>query len=176
METADLPVTCVDLKDKDWEKTVGGGDAAFWASVEGDLAQRSAVLAARLARSTLKAQRPLRLHMPRRGSLTNLRPVPQTPSCGKGPSGLLRVCFGSACLFVDLQLQLQLGLRTKRPVVNDGEVEVRVEAIGLNFRDVLNAARPQEHLQLHTDIHIHTCACTCIYIYMYTYIHICIYE
>ena len=32
-------------------------------------------------------------------------------------------------------------VRTKRPAVNDGEVEVRVEAIGLNFRDVLNAAK-----------------------------------
>ena len=32
-------------------------------------------------------------------------------------------------------------VRTKRPVVNDGEVEVRVEAIGLNFRDVLNVPK-----------------------------------
>ena len=81
MET-DLRVTCIDLS-KDWEKVgeASGDTAAFWAPVEGDLAQRSAVLAARLARSSLKAQRPLRLHMPRRGSLTNLRPVPQKPSC-----------------------------------------------------------------------------------------------
>ena len=29
-------------------------------------------------------------------------------------------------------------LRSKRPTLKPGEVEVRVEAIGLNFRDVLN--------------------------------------
>ena len=90
MET-DVRVTCVDLNGKDWDKQTGSGNtddtAAFWASVEGDLAQRSAVLAARLARSSLKAQRPLRLHMPRRGSLTNLRPVPQTPSCKRASGG-----------------------------------------------------------------------------------------
>ena len=42
--------------------------------------------------------------MPRRGSLTNLRPLPQS----------------------------------KRVALQPGAVEVRVEAIGLNFRDVLN--------------------------------------
>ena len=61
-------------------------------------------LAARLARSAVAATRPLRLHMPRRGSLTNLRALPQS----------------------------------KRPALKAGDVEVRVEAIGLNFRDVLN--------------------------------------
>jgi len=33
-----------------------------------------------------------------------------------------------------------LQLRSKRPTLKPGEVEVRVEAIGLNFRDVLNAS------------------------------------
>ena len=61
-------------------------------------------LAARLARSAVAATRPLRLHMPRRGSLTHLRALPQS----------------------------------KRPALKAGDVEVRVEAIGLNFRDVLN--------------------------------------
>ena len=44
-----------------------------------------------------------------------------------------------------------LVVRTKRPVVNDGEVEVRVEAIGLNFRDVLNVAKL--HSMLHDGPH-----------------------
>ncbi|CAL1148755.1 unnamed protein product [Cladocopium goreaui] len=104
MEQPDLQVTCVDLNGHDWMASTGT-PVAPWESVENDLAQRGdSVLAARLARSASAPTRPQRLHMPRRGSLTNLRALPQS----------------------------------KRPTLKPGEVEVRVEAIGLNFRDVLN--------------------------------------
>ena len=95
METADLRVTCVDLNGKDWEKQASEGTLAFWAAIEGDLAQRSSAMVARLARSALKAQRPLRLHMPRRGSLTNLRPIPQKPSCTASFQGRCSVFAGT---------------------------------------------------------------------------------
>ncbi|CAJ1416737.1 unnamed protein product [Effrenium voratum] len=104
MEQPDLQVTCLDLDGCDWA-TRKNPPLGHWPAVENDLAQRGdQVLAARLARSAQSAKRPMRLHMPRRGSLTNLRVLPQT----------------------------------KRPQMKPGEVEVRVEAIGLNFRDVLN--------------------------------------
>ena len=39
-------------------------------------------------------------------------------------------------------LSVAFPLRSKRPTLKPGEVEVRVEAIGLNFRDVLNVPLP----------------------------------
>eukprot|EP00927_Polykrikos_kofoidii_P027406 TRINITY_DN24121_c0_g1_i1.p1 TRINITY_DN24121_c0_g1~~TRINITY_DN24121_c0_g1_i1.p1 ORF type:complete len:1726 (+),score=253.18 TRINITY_DN24121_c0_g1_i1:168-5180(+) len=60
----------------------------------------------RLRRSSVKARGPLRLNMPARGALTNLRPVPQA---GRRVTGLM-----------------------------PNYVLVRVRAVGLNFRDVLN--------------------------------------
>ncbi|CAK9055131.1 unnamed protein product [Durusdinium trenchii] len=105
MEQPDLKVTCLDLNGRTWTDASAAAAVDAWPNVERDLAERGdALLAARLARSSSTASRPLRLHMPRRGSLTNLRALPQT----------------------------------KRPSLKAGEVEVRVEAIGLNFRDVLN--------------------------------------
>ncbi|CAJ1424888.1 unnamed protein product, partial [Effrenium voratum] len=119
MTDAARHVTCLDLDGCDWA-TRKNPPLGHWPAVENDLAQRGdQVLAARLARSAQSAKRPMRLHMPRRGSLTNLRVLPQ-------PLGRV----------LDLGHEPQ---RTKRPQMKPGEVEVRVEAIGLNFRDVLNA-------------------------------------
>eukprot|EP00434_Breviolum_minutum_P009961 symbB.v1.2.008781.t1/scaffold514.1/size193457/7 len=58
----------------------------------------------RLSRSPVQVRKPMRLQMSSRGSLSNLRPVPQAV----------------------------------RPQPGPGQVELRVRAIGLNFRDVLN--------------------------------------
>ncbi|CAK0879996.1 unnamed protein product [Prorocentrum cordatum] len=101
LEITSLPVTCVDLS--------GGSDAGAVTSAllasEAELGVRGGeALTSRLARSDVVPKRPLRLQMARRGSLQNLRPVPQTER--KSPSA--------------------------------GDIEVRVKAIGLNFRDVLN--------------------------------------
>lgn len=115
MESADLRVSCVDLDGRSWTPKAPSQESsspAAFCSEEAELCSRTAsapgeddrLLAARLARSKVAPQRPLRLHMPRRGSLTNLRPVPQS----------------------------------KRAAPKPGELEVRVAAIGLNFRDVLN--------------------------------------
>ena len=64
----------------------------------------SAVYVPRLQRSKTPVTEPMFLQMSARGSLANLRPVPQT----------------------------------NRRAPEKGEVELRVRAIGLNFRDVLN--------------------------------------
>ncbi|CAE7306072.1 ppsC [Symbiodinium microadriaticum] len=58
----------------------------------------------RLSRSQVQVQKPMRLQMSSRGSLSNLRPVPQASRPQPGPE----------------------------------QVEVRIRAVGLNFRDVLN--------------------------------------
>ncbi|CAK9054933.1 unnamed protein product [Durusdinium trenchii] len=58
----------------------------------------------RLSRSPVQVRKPMRLQMSSRGSLSNLRPVPQVV----------------------------------RPQPGPGQVELRIRAIGLNFRDVLN--------------------------------------
>ena len=69
--------------------------------------------------------------MPRRGSLTNLRALPQHLSLQD-----------EALSFVKKLEFNAFPLRSKRPTLKPGEVEVRVEAIGLNFRDVLNVPLP----------------------------------
>ena len=58
----------------------------------------------RLSRSQVQVQKPMRLQMSSRGSLSNLRPVPQASRPQPGPE----------------------------------QVEVRIRAVGLNFRDVLS--------------------------------------
>eukprot|EP00931_Biecheleriopsis_adriatica_P048348 TRINITY_DN27935_c0_g1_i1.p1 TRINITY_DN27935_c0_g1~~TRINITY_DN27935_c0_g1_i1.p1 ORF type:complete len:5156 (-),score=1260.04 TRINITY_DN27935_c0_g1_i1:82-15549(-) len=64
----------------------------------------SELCCSRLVRSAVRARGPIRLNMPFRGSLTGLRPVPQT---------------------------------MRQPMV-PGSAQLRVRAVGLNFRDVLN--------------------------------------
>ncbi|CAJ1343367.1 unnamed protein product, partial [Effrenium voratum] len=71
---------------------------------ETELAAREKTQVSRLARSTVQVLKPMRLQMSSRGSLSNLRPVPQVA----------------------------------RPVPLPKQVELRIRAIGLNFRDVLN--------------------------------------
>merc|ERR1719230_262573 len=73
---------------------------------EDELALRSDEFrTARLVRSSLDVRGPLRLNMPARGALTNLKPVPQLE---------------------------------RRRETQPGFVQMRIRAVGLNFRDVLN--------------------------------------
>ena len=71
---------------------------------ETELAARESTQVSRLSRSQVQVQKPMRLQMSSRGSLSNLRPVPQASRPKPGPE----------------------------------QVEVRIRAVGLNFRDVLN--------------------------------------
>jgi polyketide synthase 12/myxalamid-type polyketide synthase MxaB len=99
VESPLMRVCCVDLEDLRAVPHVTG------LKTDSDLALRGEeLLAGRLVRSELKPSRSLRLRMTQRGSLMNLRAVPQV----------------------------------ERRAPAAGEVEVRVKAVGLNFRDVLN--------------------------------------
>ena len=80
MESPDLRVTCVDLNGRDWQNS-SCVDLSPWLCAEAALVHRSTVLAARLGRHDLKPTWPLALHMPSRGSLKNLSPIPQKPGC-----------------------------------------------------------------------------------------------
>ena len=71
---------------------------------ETELAARADTQVSRLSRSPAQVQKPMRLQMSSRGSLSNLRPVPQASRPQPGPE----------------------------------QVELRIRAVGLNFRDVLN--------------------------------------
>ena len=100
LENPDVKLSCLDLDSDSAAEAL-----AALLDAETEVSSRQGrVLGARLARSAVAPTRPLRLRMAQRGSLMNLRPVPQS----------------------------------QRPQVKDDEMEVRVQAIGMNFRDVLN--------------------------------------
>jgi len=102
LEYPELRVCCIDCYGN---MESAAGTLATALSSEDELClQRNSTLSARLVRSSATPTRPLHLHMARRGSLMNLKALPQVERKQPGPQ----------------------------------EVEVRVKAVGLNFRDVLN--------------------------------------
>jgi hypothetical protein len=106
----ELRISCLDFDPRDTsvaKKALMDALPGIRGSREDEVAVRSEGLrVSRLVRSAVKVRGPIRLNMPARGALTNLRPVPQA---GRRAQALM-----------------------------PGWVQLRVRAVGLNFRDVLN--------------------------------------